>query len=278
MDNPYFQASPRRRALPERGPHDKVANMAPTFVILAALVEETAAILRSIKSKPLTPALPVFSACYELDLDENLDCPRRYGVLAQLERMGRVSAAVSTVYALHTWEPSIVIIAGTAGGFRDQGVALGDVLVATEIVDYEIQRLDDDPTIRWVTYQPASSLLETARKARLPVIQGRQPKVHFGPILSGDKVVASEAVAKKLLSWRPDVLGVEMEGAGVAFVSKMNSVPFLMVRGVADYADAKKREDASQWSQAACESVARLIRILLVDWAKEGAAQKEAER
>lgn len=252
--------------------------MVPAFVVLAALDEETAAILRHINSKRLPRTLPIFSACYELDLSEKIESPRRRGILAQLGRMGRLSAAVSTVHAIHAWQPSIVMVAGTAGSFRGQGVMLGDVLVATEIVDYETQRLDDGPTVRWASYLPEQALLDRARQASLSMSSDGHPQVHFGPIMSGDKIVASEAVVKQLLGWRPDVLGVEMEGSGVAFAAAASSVPFLMIRGVVDYADRKKREDAEKWSPAACESVARFIRTFLLLWAQEPAVPERVMR
>ncbi|MDI3291706.1 5'-methylthioadenosine/S-adenosylhomocysteine nucleosidase [Polyangium sp. 15x6] len=252
--------------------------MSPAFVVLAALPEETEAILRCIEWKPLAPTSTVFGACYELDLGDPHDNVRRHGVLAQLAGTGRVSAAVSTVHAIHTWNPSLILIAGTAGGFQDRSVALGDVLVATKIVDYEAQRLDGDSTIRWADYEPEASLYALAKSIRLPATQGSNAQVRFGSILSGDKVLASKAAVEKFLGLRADVLGVEMEGAGVAFASAKSSVPCLMIRGIADYADDNKRNDSERWTKVACDSVARFVRALLERWADEAPAQTRAKR
>jgi nucleoside phosphorylase len=100
------------------------------------------------------------------------------------------------------------------------------------------------------------------------------PRIHFGPIFSGDKVVASEHALDNLLALRLDALGVEMEGAGVALAAKHASKPFLMVRGVADYADDKKSTDHLRWAPEACESVARFVAALLASWAQSTKAKE----
>jgi len=223
--------------------------------------------MRRIQSRHLSTTPPIFDNCYELDLGEAHEHARRHGILVQLAGTGRVSAAVATVHAIHTWDPRVVLVAGTAGGFRDRDVSLGDLLVATSILDYETQRVDGGNTVRWAVFQPDAGLLDLARSVAVPLILGRRPQVHFGPVLSGDKIVASKAAVDALLKLRPDALAVEMEGGGVALAAAMSSVPFLMIRGVVDYADEKKRQDAEQWSKPVCETVALFVRALLESWA-----------
>jgi nucleoside phosphorylase len=243
--------------------------MVTGFVVLAALPAETDAILRCIESKLMAPTSAVFGACFELDLGGSRNRARRHGILVQLTGSGRVNAAVSTVHAIHTWNPSLILVAGTAGGFQERNVALGDVIVATKIVDYEAQRLDGRSPIRWTDYEPDASLHALAKSIRLPPTPENQFQVHFGSILSGDKVVASKSSVEQFLGLREDVLGTEMEGAGVAFASAKSEIPWLMIRGIADYADENKREDAKRWTEVACDSAARFLRALLDRWADE---------
>lgn len=238
-------------------------------MVLTALQEETEAIMRAMKSEPLSSDSPEFMACYRLFAGDRIDGGRGRGVLAQIAGIGRVGAAVAAKEAIGRWRPSLVLIVGTAGGLRNGDVALGDVVVATHILDYEAQRLDDGPTIRWADYAAETKLVELAKAITLPDVMGRRPEVHFGPVLSGDKVVASSTAAATFRGWRRDALAVEMEGAGVAYVSAQHKVACLMIRGVVDYADEKKREDAKSWSRAACDSVALFVQTLLGRWADE---------
>jgi adenosylhomocysteine nucleosidase len=252
--------------------------MVPSFVVLAALFEETDAILRCIESKSMIQTSTVFGACFELDLGDPHNSARRYGILIQLTGTGRVNAAVSTVHAIHTWNPSLILVAGTAGGFQERNVDLGDVIVATKIVDYEAQRLDGGSTIRWVDYEPDASLYALAKSVQLPATLESHSQVRFGSILSGDKVLASKSAVEKFLGLRKDVLGVEMEAAGVAFASVKSSVPWLVIRGIADFADDNKRKDAERWTTAACDSAARFLRALLDRWADEAPSNARAKQ
>lgn len=264
--------------LPSRPRCGSVYAMVFSFVVLAALREETEAILRCIEHRPMARTSTVFGACFELDLGDPHDSARRHGILVQLTGTGRVNAAVSTVHAIHTWNPCLILVAGTAGGFQDRNVALGDVIVAREVLDYEAQRLDGGSTVRWVDYEPDASLYALAKSIRLPQTLGNHSQVRFGSILSGDKVLASKAAVERFLALREDALGVEMEGAGVAFASAKSDVPWLMIRGIADFADDNKHKDAKQWTTVACDSVARFVHTLLERWADEASMNARAKQ
>ena len=51
------------------------------------------------------------------------------------DEMGRVPAAIATMQFLARESPDILLIAGIAGGFDEEGVYLGDVLIVPTIVD-----------------------------------------------------------------------------------------------------------------------------------------------
>jgi nucleoside phosphorylase len=188
------------------------------------------------------------------------------GVVAPTAGVGRVEAAVAASNLLHAFSPHLLFLIGIAGGFPTNGVALGDLIVASRIVDYEEQRLtDDDQEFRLKVFR-ADDVLLAASKAtenrdwygQLRYPDGKLPTVHIGPILSGDKVIASEIVAASLLLQDPSLLGVEMEGSGVAMAASRarRFVRFLMIRGIVDLANDRKREDAQVWRDRTCEAVA----------------------
>jgi nucleoside phosphorylase len=181
--------------------------------------------------------------------------------------VGRVEGAIATTHLLHRITPRRLFLVGVAGGFKANSVALGDVLVADRIVDYELQRLSDvGPELRLKDFPADERLLDAARTiSRTMFARPTSPSesggaaVHFGPVLSCDKVVASSVLVSSLLDVNPEFLGVEMEGAGVAAAVSRSSVQpqFLMIRGVVDFANDQKREDAAAWTERACATVAR---------------------
>jgi len=239
------------------------------FLILTALDEERRAILAALPKpvKRLKQAQGDIRIYYEARVA--LAGRRSYRVVvASVSAMGRVKAAVATANALQRWTPRAVLVVGIAGGVGSQKVALGDVLIADQIVDFELQKLRKPAQgPRFQVYTTAARLLESAHHlhSRWQPGQRSRPKagtsdVHFGPVATGDKVVALERFLAQLLKAWPRLLGVEMEAGGVA-AACFESEPrpeFLMIRGVSDLADEKKDTRAvQQWRRFACTVAAR---------------------
>jgi nucleoside phosphorylase len=194
-------------------------------------------------------------------------------IVSDLLAMGRVDAAIVVKDIMRRWAPRYVILAGIAGGFGRAGVAIGDVLVADQIVDFEHQKLTQDgPQIRWSVHRVDSSLLVAAKQLRPDHWQpktGRpepgQSRRHIGPVCTGDKVVADGSLERFAKSW-PRLIGVEMEAGGAASAS-YQAVPapgFLMIRGVSDLADvAKDSARTGDWRGYACDVAAAYVAALL---------------
>jgi nucleoside phosphorylase len=173
------------------------------------------------------------------------------GSAVVLSRPGRVAAALATSAAVQRTLPSIVLLVGVAGAFRQGKARLGDIVVAESIIDYEHQKISDTGAVpRHSAFDASVSVVSAARRVaertwwteqeqhRL----GRSPSVWFGDVMSGDKVVASDSFANQLQQWRPTAIGVEMEGAGVAAALESTDIAFGMIRGVADFANKSKSD------------------------------------
>jgi len=189
-------------------------------------------------------------------------------VVMPLLNMGRVEAATATGDAIRRWRPRYVWLVGIAGGLAKAGVALGDVLIADQIADYELQKLTPEgPTIRWQVHRVDPRLLGAARNLRgdswLTLVTGTRPDAgvprrHIGPICTGDKVIANGLLDAYRDVWAK-LVGVEMEAGGTASAAfQAANIPgFFMVRGVSDLADAAKDSDAvDRWRVYACEVAA----------------------
>ncbi len=114
------------------------------------------------------------------------------------------------------YRPKLVLMAGYAGGLRD-GLAVGDVILATEIVD-------DAGTV-WPTTWPERPL------------QGEwRPPLHHGRLLTVDQFICTPD-EKRALGLRHDALAVDMESAVLARLCAARSVPFGCVRVLSDDAD-----------------------------------------
>ncbi|HTR83985.1 MAG TPA: 5'-methylthioadenosine/S-adenosylhomocysteine nucleosidase [Reyranella sp.] len=179
---------------------------------------------------------------------------------------GKVNAGVATSLLLDRFECGALMLCGVAGGL-DPALGVGDVVVGTSHIqhDFGIHRED-----RFVTIQPGSrpargddwkpgypagdALVERLRAAAASLVldplpeglgvPGRQPAVHFGPILTGDSFANSEPLRKRLHG-EFGAMAVEMEGGAVAQVARRwgGDIPFVNVRCLSDLAGRSSHLD-----------------------------------
>ncbi|TWT44967.1 5'-methylthioadenosine/S-adenosylhomocysteine nucleosidase [Phycisphaerae bacterium RAS1] len=114
------------------------------FIVITALEEELAAALRFLpnprKENPTDEDTRVYWRC-TLPIVMPDGAKTRYELaMMTLPNMGRVEAANATNDAIRFWKPRYVMMIGIAGGIAEEGIALGDILIADQIVDYELQK------------------------------------------------------------------------------------------------------------------------------------------
>lgn len=80
-----------------------------------------------------------------------------------------------------------------------------------------------------------------------------EPRVHYGVIASGNKLVKDAAERDAILKDNGgDCICLEMEAAGL-----MNSFPCLVIRGICDYADSHKNDDWQEYAAATAAAYAK---------------------
>ncbi len=92
-----------------------------------------------------------------------------------------------------------------------------------------------------------------------------KPKLLFGPICTGDKVIANGLIDEYREVWSK-MIGVEMEAGGTAGAAfqAANTPGFFMIRGASDLADgAKDSSDVMSWRAYACDVAAAYTVALL---------------
>jgi nucleoside phosphorylase len=172
--------------------------------------------------------------------------------------------------------PEHVIVVGIAGGLQAE-VAAGDVMVARAVADYTVGKVGPDGKReeRWESYPADASLLHFAGAYKtgwehlvtVPRPDGdAKPARHLGVIASGGDVIASgDVIAAYRADW-PKLIGVEMEGGGVAVAlhAQRDRPRFLMVRGVSDLADGEGNAATKrQWRRYAADVAAAYVIGLL---------------
>jgi len=190
-------------------------------------------------------------------------------VIMPLKGPGRAQALSATKDAISRWNPKKIILVGIAAGRKKENVNLGDILVADQILDDSLKKFTtDNIDVRWAVYRTDGSLFNSClqipaedwqQKIQVPRPDETSIKCHFGPMVTGDDVIASEEKIETYGETWSKLKGVEMEAGGVAIaVEDSNKHPgFLMIRSVSDHANEDKgKPDIEKWRAYACDAAA----------------------
>lgn len=180
--------------------------------------------------------------------------------------------ALETDRAIQKFQPNLVFLVGIAGGVKD--AIIGDVVVAMKNYGYEAGKATDTGFVaRPEAIRSSPELLELAKSiANKNQWQQRisnsnkKPKVYFGAIASGDKVVTTTegSLFQNLKSHYNDTLALEMEAIGFAeALSSYPNIKMLNVRGISDLlADKNSATDENNQPMAAAHAAAFLFEMI----------------
>jgi len=171
--------------------------------------------------------------------------------LVSVNRMGNVAAAIAATRLLEIFDLDLVVNVGLAAGVDSESQHLGDIIVADKIRYYETGKLKDEQFDVAPEFANLHSLfvqsLQSANWETWPLgasLSGRPRRVFFGTVASGEKVVANQEFVTILKGYDRKTVGIEMESYGIAAAVHGRKEKFLLVRGITDFADAKKHDNA----------------------------------
>lgn len=180
--------------------------------------------------------------------------------------IGRDSVILAAQQAITELRPAAIIMIGIAFGRSQNRQAIGDVLIASQVVSYEQQRVGNEGIVnRGPVAQTGPILLNRFRQAldwEFKSPEGNLARAHIGPVLSGEKLIANEEFRDRLFELYPQAIGGEMEGAGLYSVASRAQIEWILVKGICDWADNRKADNAQT---LAAQSAASLVHHVLSD-------------
>ena len=239
------------------------------FLIITALPEERDAMLQQLGNcqRVQNDNFPTY---YRTTLEtDSVSDNRNPRVAVTMQRHpGNIYAAVRTAQCLQHLKPNYVLMVGIAGGVEGK-VNLGDVVVCEEVIYYENTKenhgfSDQRPQVLradWMLLDRAKNYTDINWHNFIHVGRPADPRstdaptVHFGPIASGEKVIANVDRLEELRQLHSKLAAVEMESFGVALATSewTGNPKFIAFRGVSDYADESKDDS---WQAYAADSAA----------------------
>ncbi len=139
--------------------------------------------------------------------------------------------------------PTLIVALGMAFGCKPKEQEIAQVLVATQVQDYELRRVGKDKIIPRGAREGASEkwLSIIKRTVTRNADTANWPKVEYGLILSGNTLVANEQERNRLTSQFDNLaIGGDMETAALAKLCKAHLCHWLMIKGIADFGDEQK--------------------------------------
>jgi len=193
-------------------------------------------------------------------------------VALQLTGPGNTTVALAAEKAIRNFDPMVIILAGIAGGVKD--VAIGDIAVGTKFYGYESGKETNEgfmvrPSAGSYSKDLVSIAEAVARKGNWKKrVNGdtASAKVIFGPIASGDKVIAAGdgAIARLLKQAYNDTTALEMESSGFGHAMQHHpGIRFINIRGISDLLEGKAQTDKDGSRERAAENMAGFIFELL---------------
>jgi adenosylhomocysteine nucleosidase len=208
---------------------------------------------------------------------------------------GKVNAGMAAALLIQKFSPSAIIFTGNAGALNPNYIQ-GDVVLATDLAEYDFGQLSNGSFVPWQTrspisrinnplwFHPAPWLLSAARKAA-PSVQliradtrpeVRDPKICEGAIVTGDTFVSDASKVEELRT-RFNADGVEMEGAAVAQICSQYEIPLLVIRSITDRADGSSYTDYHSFVRIAAQNSSSFVIAILDQLQSQGPTKNPSE-
>ena len=165
------------------------------------------------------------------------------------------------------WKPAAVIAVGIAFGIDETKQQIGDVLVATQLRDYELSRVNEDASITLradigSTSDPLKNRLRT--KDAVEKRKSRDwPKVRFGMLLCGQKLIDNVDYRNSLKLLEPEAIGGEMEGVGVYVSASREKVDWIVIKAICDWGHDKNDAQKDARQKLAAKNAATVLKAAL---------------
>jgi nucleoside phosphorylase/tetratricopeptide (TPR) repeat protein len=187
--------------------------------------------------------------------------------IAEMGPGGVGAAQQRTREAIEHWSPEAVIAVGIAFGMDETKQKIGDVLVSTQIQDYELGRLGSDGQLTPRGDKPHASDTLCNRLRQTDAAQTRQfsdwPKVRFGLVLSGQKLVDNLSYRESLKKLFGEAIGGEMEATGLYVSAVTAKVDWIVVKAICDWGHDKNQADKNAWQTLAAKNAVRVLKAAI---------------
>ena len=178
--------------------------------------------------------------------------------------IGKVFAAMAAQTLAISYSPSLMINTGVAGAIKS-GIGTGDIVIADKLVQHDMDTSPlGDPVglvsgINKIYFDADARAVELAKS----IASELNATAYVGTVASGDRFVASKS-EKERIAELFSASACEMEGASIAQVSYVNSIPFVVIRAISDSADGEASMDYPTFVKSSAKLSAKITSNLVM--------------
>jgi nucleoside phosphorylase len=183
-----------------------------------------------------------------------------YMVKSQAGSGGPGGSTITISDAIRVLKPKSVILVGIAFGLQPHKQKLGEILVSKQLMFYSPAKVKGTKVIpRGNKVGASKELVDQFEIVSKDWETRNDVKVHFGLVLSGPILAASEEFTRQLLEIESEAEGGEMEGEGLYSAAKDNA-EWILVKAICDWGDEKKNDEYQK--QAAHNAAQFVVHVL----------------
>ncbi len=182
--------------------------------------------------------------------------------IACIGSMGSVTSGVAAAEILTEFPALNVILVGICGGVKKH-VQIGDIVCATEVIDFQSGKLTSgglETDVR--TVQCDGNLIKGGEEietiirdvnlrwsGRRPELKGDHPRFRVGQVGCSSWVLDDAEYLNELKQKYRQMIGIEMEsfGTGVGVLASPTPCNHFVIKSVCDYADGSKSSESQQY-------------------------------
>lgn len=226
-----------------------------TIGIIAAMAEELEILLKDLKLDEQTKRANM--TFHKGQLYEK-------NVVAVVCGIGKVNSSICAQILISEYGVDKIINVGVAGGIGKQ-IYPGDIVVAENLVQHDMDttafgdKMGQIPRLDTFDFKCDSEMVALAKKACEEISELNS---FTGRIVSGDQFIAN----LEKIQWLEkefDAISCEMEGASIAQVCYLNSIPFVVIRSISDNANNGAHMDYEKFTPIAVKNSTTILKKML---------------
>lgn len=179
--------------------------------------------------------------------------------------VGKVNAARTTQLLIDNFKVDAIINVGSAGSANDE-LEIGDIVIGDKLVQHDFDATAFGRPKGYISnlgqYVESDDILIKKMENTISNIQDNNFKIKIGIIASGD-IFCTELKMKEKIRSKFNADAIEMEGAAIAQVCKLDNVPFIIIRSISDKPDGNNNITFKQFLEFASKRCAEIIKEFL---------------